>query len=317
MIVKVKEPLKSEYHFFKPNMLLFTYLHLADNLPLTKALMDKKVTGVAYETMRKDGGLPLLAPMSRVAGRRSAIIAATFMESHRGGVGLLPGGVDDNDPKKAGTEKGLFLVIGGGVAGYNAASTAMGLGANVVILERNPQRIAQLKKDAKLNGLSKIFKSKLTVDVSTDANINKYIAQADALISTVLIPGAKAPKVVKTGMVKQMKRGSIIIDIAIDQGGSVETITKITTHDDPTYVVHNVLHYAVANMPGATSRTSTVALVNATTPYAIELANKGIKGASKNQTIYDGINTLNGKLTIKPVAEALKYKFVEAKTLLK
>jgi alanine dehydrogenase len=173
MIVKVKEPLNSEYHFFKPGLLLFTYLHLADNLPLTKALLKSKVTGVAYETMSKNGALPLLAPMSRVAGRRSAIIAATFMESHRGGIGLLPGGVDDNDPRKPGTEKGLFLVIGGGVAGYNAATTAMGLGANVVILERNPQRIQQLKKDSKLNTLSKVFKNKCIVDVSTDANIEK------------------------------------------------------------------------------------------------------------------------------------------------
>jgi alanine dehydrogenase len=173
MIVKVKEPLDSEYRFFKPGMLLFTYLHLADNLPLTKALLSKKVTGVAYETMRKNGTLPLLAPMSRVAGRRSSIIAATFMESHRGGIGLLPGGVDDNDPKKPGTEKGLFLVIGGGVAGYNAATTAMSLGANVVILERNPERVAQLKKDAKLNSLSKIFKNQLVVDVSSEENIYK------------------------------------------------------------------------------------------------------------------------------------------------
>jgi alanine dehydrogenase len=173
MIVKVKEPLDSEYRFFKPGMLLFTYLHLADNLPLTKALLSKKVTGVAYETMRKDGALPLLAPMSRVAGRRAAIIAADFMGSHHGGAGLLPGGVDDNDPKKVGTEKGLFLVIGGGVAGYNAATTAMGLGTNVVILERNPQRIQQLKKDSKLNALSKVFKNKITVDVSSEANINK------------------------------------------------------------------------------------------------------------------------------------------------
>jgi alanine dehydrogenase len=173
MVVKVKEPLKTEYRFFKPGLLLFTYLHLADNLPLTKALLKHKVTGVAYETMRKNGALPLLAPMSRVAGRRSAIIAANLMESHHGGIGLLPGGVDDNDPTKEGTEKSLFLVIGGGVAGYNAATTAMGLGANVVILERNPSRIQQLSKDHKLNSLSKVFKNKFIVDASTDQNIKK------------------------------------------------------------------------------------------------------------------------------------------------
>jgi alanine dehydrogenase len=317
MVVKVKEPLVNEYHFFKPGMLLFTYLHLADNLPLTKALLKSKVTGVAYETMRKNGTLPLLAPMSRVAGRRSAIIAANFMGSHHGGIGLLPGGVDDNDPKKIGTEKGLFLVIGGGVAGYNAATTAMGLGANVVILERNPKRIQELKHDNKLNTLSKVFKSKIVIDASTDANINKYISQADALISTVLIPGAKAPKVVKTSMVKKMKPGSIIIDIAIDQGGSVETINRTTTHDNPVYIAHNVMHYAVANMPGATSRTATMALVNATTPYAVELAASGVVNAAKNSTIYDGINTYQGKLTFKPVAEALKIAYTEAKSLLK
>jgi alanine dehydrogenase len=173
MVVKVKEPLDSEYKFFKPGLLLFTYLHLADNLPLTKALLNKKVTGVAYETMRENGALPLLAPMSRVAGRRSAIIAATFMQSHHGGIGLLIGGVDDNNPKNPGTEKGLILVVGGGVAGYNAATTAMGLGANVVILERNPERVKQLKQDSKLNTLSKVFKNKLVADISTPANINK------------------------------------------------------------------------------------------------------------------------------------------------
>jgi alanine dehydrogenase len=173
MIVKVKEPLESEYKYFKPGLLLFTYLHLADNLPLTKALLSHKVTGVAYETMRHNGALPLLAPMSRVAGRRAAIIAATFMESHRGGIGLLPGGVDDNDPKKPTTEKGLFLVIGGGVAGYNAAYCAMGLGANVTLLERNPERIKQLQNCKRLKALSNIFKNKLVIEESTDDNINK------------------------------------------------------------------------------------------------------------------------------------------------
>jgi alanine dehydrogenase len=173
MVVKVKEPLESEYKYFKPGLLLFTYLHLADNLPLTKALLEKKVTGIAYETMSKDHTLPLLAPMSRVAGRRAAIIAATFLESHRGGNGLLPGGVDDNDPKKPTTEKGLFLIIGGGVAGYNAAYTAMGLGANVTLLERNPERIKVLKVDKRLEALSAVFNNKLVVEESNDTNINK------------------------------------------------------------------------------------------------------------------------------------------------
>ncbi|MDR1991853.1 MAG: alanine dehydrogenase [Mycoplasmataceae bacterium] len=317
MVVKVKEPLESEYKYFKPGLLLFTYLHLADNLPLTKALLEKKVTGIAYETMSKDHTLPLLAPMSRVAGRRAAIIAATFLESHRGGNGLLPGGVDDNDPKKPTTEKGLFLIIGGGVAGYNAAYTAMGLGANVTLLERNPERIKVLKVDKRLEALSAVFNNKLVVEESNDTNINKWISSADALISTVLIPGAKAPKVIKTPMVQNMKQGAIVIDIAIDQGGSVETITKITTHDDPTYNVHGVSHYAVANMPGATPRTSTAALVNATTEYAVKLAKNGINSALSDKTIFEGINTIDGKLTSKPVAEALKLQFTDAMSLLK
>jgi alanine dehydrogenase len=173
MIVKVKEPLESEYKYFKPNMLLFTYLHLADNLPLTKALLAQKVTGVAYETMRFNGTLPLLAPMSRVAGRRSAIIAATHLESHHGGMGVLPGGVSDNDPKKPGTDKGLFVIIGGGVAGYNAATMALGLGANVALFEMNPDRITQLKQDTLIKKLTEAYGSNFTAEPSTPENIAK------------------------------------------------------------------------------------------------------------------------------------------------
>ncbi|MDR0545598.1 MAG: alanine dehydrogenase [Mycoplasmataceae bacterium] len=316
MIVKVKEPLASEYKYFKPDMLLFTYLHLADNKPLTDALLKSRVCGIAYETMIDKNAkvrLPLLAPMSRVAGRRSAIIAATFLESHRGGLGLLPGGVEDNDPAKPSTEKGLFLVIGGGIAGYSAATMAAGMGANVTILEANPARIQQLKKDVKLNAFAKVYKSKISVENAGRENISKWIKQADALISTVLIPGAKAPKVVSAAQVKTMKKGSIIIDIAIDQGGSVETINRVTTHDNPVYVKFDASHYAVANMPGATPRTSTVALVNATTKFAIEIASKGLKSFAC-PVIFSGVNTFRGCLTNESVAKALKIKYVPINT---
>ncbi|MDR0985374.1 MAG: alanine dehydrogenase [Mycoplasmataceae bacterium] len=316
MIIKVKEPLHQEYKYFKPGMILFTYIHIADNKPLAEALLKKGVTAIAYETMVGNKvRLPLLAPMSRVAGRRASIVAATHLESHRGGMGLLPGGVDDNDPKKPTTEKGWFMVVGGGVVGYNAAFTAMGLGTNVVQFEANPKRITELKNDKRMKDLSKIFNNKYIVEASTAANIDKWISKVDAVISTVLIPGAKAPKVIKREMVSKMKPGSVIVDVAIDQGGSVETITHSTTHNDPVIVYKGVQQYAVANMPGTTSRTSTHALVAATAPYAVIIA-KGLKIAIKDPTVYTGVNTYNGFLTNKPVAEALGIKFHELKELL-
>jgi alanine dehydrogenase len=312
MVMKVKEPLSTEYKFFRKDLLLFTYLHLAAEPALTKALLDKKVTGVAYETvLGKMGGprLPLLAPLSEVAGRRSVIIAATHLESHNGGLGILPGGVTK-------TEKSEFLVIGGGFAGYNAAFTAAGLGANVTILEMSDARIKQLKADEKLNGLKKVFKSKINIVKSNKANLDKYIKTCDALISTVLIPGKKAQKVVSEAQVKKMKKGSVIVDISIDQGGSVATIDRITTHDNPTFVKHGVIHYSVANMPGATPRTSTVALTNATLPYAKKLASKGVK-ALTDANFRAGLNTFDGKCTFEGVAQALKLKYVPAEKALK
>jgi alanine dehydrogenase len=195
------------------------------------------------------------------------------------------------------------MIVGGGVVGYNAATTSAGLGTNIVQFEANPKRIAQLKADSTIKALTKIFKSKYVVEPSTPENIDKWISKVDAVISTVLIPGAKAPKVVKESMVKKMKFGSVIVDVAIDQGGSVETITHYTTHDKPTFTKYGVNHYAVANMPGATSRTSTIALVTATTPYALKIAKDGAKAGLKDSAIYDGINTIGGHLTIKPVAD--------------
>lgn len=313
MVMKVKEPLKSEYKYFRKDLLLFTYLHLAAEKELTEALLKNKVTGVAYETVIGKPGmprLPLLAPMSEVAGRRSVILAATHLESHNKGLGLLPGGV-------TGTEKGNFLVIGGGFAGYNAAFTAAGLGANVTILEANPARIKQLKEDKVLNGLSKVFGNKIEVLASNKTNLEKSIKVCDALISTILIPGEKAPKVVTEAQVKMMKKGSVIIDISIDQGGSVATVDRITTHDNPTFVKHGVVHYSVANMPGATPRTSSIALTNATLPYAVKLAKNGTKALLADEGFLEGLNTCAGHCTFEGVAKALKIKYVPAKEALK
>lgn len=309
MIVKVKEPLESEYKYFKENQIIYTYFHLAGDRALTDALMNKKVISVAYETMVKDGRLPLLAPMSRVAGRRSVIIAATHLEKHHGGEGILPGGV-------LGTEKGQFVIIGGGVAGENACRAALGLGANVTILDSNPKAIEFLNKCETCHGLTKIFGNKYIVETATPENIAKWVKQADAVISTVLVRGASAPKVVSEAMVKTMKKGSVIIDIAIDQGGSIETVDHITTHDKPTYVKHGVIHYAVANMPGATPRTATAALVHATTEYGLILAKEGIKAALHNDTILTGINTISGHLTCEPVSKTFTdIKLYDAKEL--
>lgn len=300
MVIKVKEPQKSEYQYFKKGQILFTYLHLAAEKELTKALLDSGITAIAYETViGKVGGprLPLLSPMSEVAGRRAVIIAATYLEKHHGGLGLLPGGV-------TGTEKGHVTVIGGGVAGYSSAYTAAGLGANVTILEMNDDSIARLKKDDKLNGLSKIFGNKIEIVKSTKEALADLCKTTDILISTVLIPGAAAPKVVSEDMVKSMKEGSVIIDISIDQGGSVETITEITTHDKPIIVKHGVQHYSVANMPGATPRTSTAALVNATLPYAINLSKDWAAALKADEGLMNGLNAHEGKLTFKAVADA-------------
>ena len=300
MVIKVKEPQASEYKFFKKGQILFTYLHLAAEKELTKALLDSGITAIAYETViGKVGGprLPLLSPMSEVAGRRSIIIAATYLEKHNGGLGLLPGGV-------TGTEKGHVTVIGGGVAGYAAAYTAAGLGANVTILEMNEDSIKRLKADDRLNSLAKVFGSKIEVVKSESAALAELCKTTDILISTVLIPGAAAPKVVSEAMVKSMKAGSVIVDISIDQGGSVETITEITTHDKPIIVKHDVQHYSVANMPGATPRTSTAALVNATLPYAKEIAAKGLEALKADEGLLNGLNTHEGKLTFKAVSDA-------------
>ncbi|RIN05893.1 alanine dehydrogenase, partial [Staphylococcus xylosus] len=260
MVMKVKEPLAEEFQYFKEGLILFTYLHLANEPALTQALLDNKVVGIAYETVQlPDRSLPLLTPMSEVAGRMSAQIGAEFLQKYKGGMGILLGGVP-------GVSKGRVSIIGGGQAGTNAAKIALGLGADVTILDVNPKRLQELED---------LFDGRVHTIMSNPLNIEQCVKDSDLVIGAVLIPGAKAPNLVTEDMVKQMRDGAVIVDIAIDQGGIFETTDRISTHDDPTYKKHGVVHYAVANMPGAVPRTSTIALNNATLPYAQQLAGKG------------------------------------------
>ncbi|GGK15179.1 alanine dehydrogenase [Caldalkalibacillus thermarum] len=290
MVMKVKEPLPEEYAFFRPGLILFTYLHLAAEEKLTKALLDNKVTAIAYETIQlADGSLPLLTPMSEVAGRMAVQVGTQFLEKPRGGKGILIGGVPGLSP-------GRVVIIGGGVVGTNAAKMAMGLGAQVTILDINPDRLRELDD---------LYGGRLVTLVSNSYNIEIAVRGADLLIGAVLIPGARAPKLVSEEMVKQMASGSVIVDVAIDQGGSIETIDRVTTHSHPTFVKHGVVHYAVANMPGAVPRTSTLALANVTVPYALKIANLGVANAlQEDSALALGVNTIDGLLTYKAVAEA-------------
>ncbi|WP_066063507.1 alanine dehydrogenase [Neobacillus soli] len=302
MVMKVKEPLPSEYSFFRDGLILFTYLHLAPEPELTKALIDNKVVGIAYETVQlANRSLPLLTPMSEVAGRMAAQIGAQFLEKVHGGKGILLSGVP-------GVQRGTVTIIGGGVAGTNAAKMAIGLGAKVSIIDLNPDRLRQLDD---------IFGSDVTTLMSNPYNIAEAVKESDLVIGAVLIPGAKAPKLVTEDMIKSMRPGSVVVDIAIDQGGIFETTDRITTHDNPTYVKDGVVHYAVANMPGAVPRTSTFALTNVTVPYALQIANKGYKQAClANEALLKGINTLGGYVTYEAVAEAHGLEFKDTKSLL-
>ncbi len=295
MVIKVKEPLKEEYDFFREGLVLFTYLHLANEPELTEALIKNKVVAIAYETVQlADRSLPLLTPMSEVAGRMSAQIGAQFLQKFNGGMGILLGGIP-------GVQKGKVTIIGGGQAGTNAARIALGLGADVTILDVNPKRLQQLEE---------LFDGRVHTIMSNPLNIEEHVKASDLVIGAVLIPGAKAPRLVTEDMIKQMKAGSVVVDIAIDQGGIFETTDRITTHDDPTYIKHGVVHYAVANMPGAVPRTSTIGLNNATLPYALQLANKGYKQAlTDNVPLSQGLNTYNGLVTNKAVAEAFNKEF--------
>jgi alanine dehydrogenase len=291
MIMKVKEPLSAEYGYFRDGLLLFAYLHLAAAGDLAGQLVQSGVTGIAYETIQSpNGGLPLLTPMSEVAGRMSVQIGAHYLEKYNGGRGILLGGVPGVPPADV-------IILGGGTVGTNAAKMALGLGASVVIIERSADRMRYLDD---------VFGGRVRTLMSNPYNIASAVQKADLLVGAVLIPGARAPRLVTEEMVKQMKPGSVIVDVAVDQGGSIETIDRVTTHDQPTYVKHGVLHYAVANMPGAVPRTSTLALTNATLPYALELANKGFERAVKeNGSLKHGVNTYRGGVTHPAVAEAL------------
>jgi alanine dehydrogenase len=302
MIVKVKEPVQPEYARMREDQLLFTYLHLAPELELTKQMLDRKVTGVAYETITDaHGKLPLLTPMSEVAGRMSVQVGATYLEKMNGGKGVLLGGVP-------GVPAANVLIIGGGIVGTEAAKMAVGMGARVTILDRDLNRLRQLDD---------IFLSKVQTMASSRYAIEESIAHADLVIGAVLVVGAAAPKLVTRDMLKLVPQGSVLVDVAVDQGGCFET-THATTHSNPTYYEEGVLHYCVANMPGAVPRTSTFALTNATLPYALDLANKGFEQAIKDDAgLREGVNTYAGKLTYEAVAASQNLDYTPLNSLIK
>ena len=301
MVLKVKEPIASEYQYLRPGLVLFTYLHLAADLELTKELMAKQVTAIAYETVQTPNRqLPLLAPMSEVAGRLSALVGAQTLFAQNGGHGILLGGVP-------GTRAAKVVVLGGGVAGTNAIAMAVGLGAEGTVLDTNINRLREL--DA-------LYHGRLRTLASNTFEIDRAVTEADLVIGSVLIPGAKAPKLVTNALVKKMKPGSVLVDIAIDQGGCFED-SKPTTHAEPTFKVHNSVFYCVANMPGAVPHTSTYALTNATLPYARSLANNGWKKALQNDAALAlGLNTHDGKLVYAPVATAHSLESVTLESVL-
>lgn len=290
MVIKVKEPIQEEYKYFKENQILYTYLHLAAEPELTNALLESKVTGIAYETIQLDtGALPLLTPMSEVAGRMSVQIGAQFLENSKGGKGVLLGGIP-------GVGSGNVVIVGAGVVGTNAAKMAVGLGANVTMLDVNMTRLSQIDD---------MFQGRVRTLASNAYNIAEAVKTADLLIGAVLIPGSRAPQLVSKEMIQTMQEGSVVVDVAVDQGGSIETIDRITTHSNPTYKVYGVVHYAVANMPGAVARTSTMGLSNVTVPYGLQIANKGYRQAAiDNPVLAKGINVVNGKAVYKAVADA-------------
>lgn len=294
MVVKVKEPIEPEYPRMREGQLLFTYLHLAPDLKLTQELLKRKVTGIAYETITdRRGGLPLLTPMSEVAGRMAIQVGAHYLEKMSGGRGILLGGVP-------GVPAARVVIIGGGVVGTNAAKIAVGMGSHVTIIDNNLDRLRELDD---------IFLSKISTLASSAYMIHDAICEADLIVGAVLVPGASAPRLVTKAMLKDVPNGAVIVDVAVDQGGCIET-THPTTHSNPTYYVEGVLHYCVANMPGAVPRTSTFALTNATLPYALKLANQGFMPAIMSDTgLKAGVNTYAGHCTYEAVAtsQGLEY----------
>ncbi|MBQ1312186.1 MAG: alanine dehydrogenase [Blautia sp.] len=301
MMVKVKEPLPQEYGLFHEGQILYTYLHLAPDPEQTKALLDGKVKGVAYETlMETDRSLPLLIPMSQIAGRLSIQEGAKYLEKRFGGEGVLLSGVP-------GTPKAEVVVLGAGTVGANACKLAVGMGANVTVLDINLKR---------LEYLDDLFGSRIQTLVSNDANIERSVKNADLVVGCVLIPGGSAPKLFKKEYLKEMKKGSVFVDVAIDQGGCGET-SRVTSHDDPIFIEDGVIHYCVGNMPGAVPRTSTIALTNATLRYGLQIASSGLEEACrKNEVIYSAINTYDGKITCRNVADAYpEYEYADIHTL--
>jgi alanine dehydrogenase len=300
IVVKVKEPVAAEFPRMRADQILFTYLHLAPLPDLTRALLERRVTGVAYETIeRSDGSLPLLTPMSEVAGRMAIQVGAHYLEKPEGGRGVLLGGVPGVPPAEV-------IIIGGGVVGMNAAKMAAGLGARVTILD---------KSVAKMQYIDDIWGGRVATLMSNPINIANAAARADLLVGAVLIPGAAAPKLVTRQMVSAMKKGAVIVDVAVDQGGCIET-TRATTHSQPTYEVDGVLHYCVANMPGAVPRTSTFALTNVTLPYLRLISNRGLVRALRDDpSLVPGVNTYQGQLTIGPVGEALGIPSADIRSL--
>lgn len=301
MIVKVKEPQASEYDLLREGQILYTYLHLAADEALTRSLVQTGVKGVAYETVEPDHKtLPLLRPMSEIAGRLSVQEGARFLERPQGGRGVLLGGVPS-------VEKGKVAILGGGVVGTNAAKMAVGLGAQVTILDVNIDRLGYLDD---------IFQGRVTTLFSSTANVEQVLRESDLVIGAVLVPGARAPKLIRRDDLTLMKKGAVIVDVAVDQGGCFET-TRATTHDDPTFVIHDVVHYCVANMPGAVSRTSTQALTTATLPYGLQIASKGLEEAARHShALARGINTYQNHVTYKGVADAFNMQYVPISELI-
>jgi alanine dehydrogenase len=301
MIVKVKEPIASEYGFLREDLILFTYLHLAPARELTKAMLDSGITGIAYETITNEhGNLPLLTPMSEVAGRMAIQVGATYLEKTNGGRGVLLGGVPGVAPARV-------TIIGGGVVGINATKMAVGLGAAVNIIDRDLER---------LRYLDDIFGSRIRTLASNPYTIHESVAHSDLVVGAVLVPGAAAPKLVTRDMLRDMPRGSVIVDVAVDQGGCIET-TRPTTHSEPTFYVENVLHYGVTNMPGAVPRTSTFALTNATLPFALQLAKHGaVEAFKRNAHLKNGANTYKGKVVYAAVATDQNLEYVPIDTVI-
>jgi alanine dehydrogenase len=300
MVVKVKEPLEAEFGFFRKGLILYTYLHLAAEPVLTRQLAQRGVSAVAYETIElDDGSLPLLRPMSEVAGRMAVQVGAAFLEKERGGKGVLLGGVP-------GTRRGRVVILGGGVVGRNAATIAVGMGAQVTVLDVRAETMGYLED---------VFGSGIETLYSNPTNLEELVPRADLLIGAVLVAGAAAPKLVKRQLVGKMAPGSVIVDVAVDQGGCIET-ARPTTHDQPTFEVDGVVHYCVANMPGAVPHTSTWALTNATISYALKLADHGIAAAQDDRPLLLGVNTLEGHVTCEPVAQAHNVEYVPPAMLL-